>query len=192
MLGFLAAKTANACKVGRRLTLTETIEEARAMPAGYSKTQIRLHWIIFILVLFQFVLHETIALGWEDFLAGGVLERSPLVIQHVAGGLLILFLVIWRLSVRFSRGAPALPKNEPVVLKGLAHLTHWVLYALLILTPLSGAVAFFGGSVGAGAAHEILRGLMMLFVLIHLLGALYQQFVLKTNIMDRMRTPDES
>lgn len=160
------------------------------MPEGYSKKQIRLHWIIFVLVVLQFVLHEPMAEGWELIKKGEEPVLHPLVVQHVVGGLLILALVVWRLSIRIKRGAPPLPKEEHSALKGLAHLTHWVLYAMLILMPVSGAIAMFGEVIPAGDAHEFMKGIMLLFIALHLVGALFQQFVLKTNIMDRMRTPD--
>lgn len=161
------------------------------MVSGYSKVQIRLHWAIFILILLQYVLHEPMAMAWEARLLGQEPEPSVLVLQHVVGGLLILVLVVWRLMLRLGRGAPALPEDEPALLKGVAHLTHFALYALMLLLPISGAVAFFAGQEGAAAAHDVMRAVMLLFVLLHIVGALYQQFVLKTNIMDRMRTPAE-
>lgn len=159
------------------------------MVSGYNKTQIRLHWAIFILIVLQFVLHEPMAEAWEAMEHGKEFEGGPLIAQHVIGGILILLLVLWRLSIRMGRGAPALPENEPALLKGIAHLTHMVLYALMILMPVSGLIAFFGGVETAAEAHGIMRVIMLLFVLLHIVGAFYQQFVLKTNIMDRMRTP---
>ena len=160
------------------------------MPKGYNKTQIRLHWLTLILIIYQFALHEPIAEGWDIMREGGVPDPNPLVLQHVIGGLMVLALVLWRLRIRMTRGAPALPAEEPAILKGIAHLTHWVLYALMILMPVSGAVAFFGQVEAAGNAHEFMRGLMLLFAALHIVGAIFQQFVLKTNIMDRMRTAD--
>jgi len=160
------------------------------MPNGYSKTQIRLHWVIFILIVFQFALHEPIAEGWDIMMQGDMPEPNILVLQHVIGGLVILALVLWRLRIRAARGAPALPAEEPMFLKGIAHLTHFVLYALMVLMPVSGAIAFFGQVEAAGNAHEFMRILLLLFALLHILGALYQQSVLKTNILDRMRTAD--
>lgn len=159
------------------------------MVTGYNKTQIRLHWAIFILIVLQFVLHEPMAEAWEVLEKGGDFQGGPLIAQHVIGGTLVLLLVLWRLSIRFGRGVPALPKEEPAILKGIAHLTHWVLYALMILLPISGLVAFFGRVEAAAEAHEVMKGLMLLFVVLHIAGALFQQIVLKTNIMDRMRTP---
>ena len=159
------------------------------MVDGYNRTQIRLHWAIFVLIVLQYVLHEPIAAAGEAMRTGGTPEPSPLIIQHVVGGLLIFLLVVWRLALRVRRGAPALPAEEPMMLKGIAHLTHWVLYALMILLPLSGAAAFFGQVEPAAAAHSAMRVVMLLFVLLHIVGALFQQFILKTNIMDRMKTP---
>ena len=159
------------------------------MVSGYSKTQIRLHWAIFIMIILQYVLHEPIAAAWDMRLQGQEPESNPLILQHVIGGSLIFILVVWRILLRARRGAPALPAEEPMILKGIAHLTHFVLYALMLLLPISGSMAFFGGLEAAGSAHEVMRAVMILFVLLHIIGALFQQFVLKTNIMDRMRTP---
>ncbi len=160
------------------------------MVKGFNKTQIRLHWAIFILIVLQYLFHEPISDGFEMMQKGLEPDRNPLVLQHVIGGSLIFVLVVWRLSLRVRRGAPALPAKEPMILKAIAHLTHFVLYALMILLPLSGAVAFFAGQKAAAEAHGIMRGLMLLFAGLHIVGALFQQIVLKTNIMDRMRTPE--
>jgi len=160
------------------------------MPNGYSKKQIRLHWIIFVLVVLQFVLHEPMSDSWELIKKGQEPVLRPLVVQHVVGGLMILALVIWRLSIRVKRGAPALPKEEHPVLKGLAHLSHWVLFAMLIFMPISGAIAVFGEVIPAGNAHEVMKAIILLFMALHVVGAIFQQFVLKANIMGRMRTPD--
>ena len=160
------------------------------MPNGYSKTQIRLHWVIFILVLLQFTLNGPMSAGWELIKKGEEPVLHPLVVQHVVTGILILVLVLWRLSIRVKRGAPPLPKEEHPALKGLAHLTHWTLYLMLILMPRSGMVAVFADFIPAGDAHEVLKAIMLLFVALHIAGAIFQQFVLKTNILDRMRTAD--
>ncbi|SFK74954.1 cytochrome b [Shimia haliotis] len=160
------------------------------MPQGYSKAQIRLHWVIFLLVLLQFTLNGPMSAGWELIKKGEEPVLHPLVVQHVASGLLVLVLVIWRLTIRLKRGAPQLPKEEHPALKGLAHLTHWTLYLMLILMPISGMVAVFADFVPAGDAHGVLRVIMLIFVGLHILGAIFQQFVIKSNILDRMRTPD--
>ena len=92
-------------------------------PTGYSRLQIRLHWIITILIVAQFVFHESIAEAWDVFTKTGATEFSPLVASHVFGGMAILLLVLWRLAVRFKRGAPLPPESEhPLLKNGGAHI----------------------------------------------------------------------
>ncbi len=61
-----------------------------------------------------------------------------LVSIHKPLGIAILVLVLIRLAVRLRRGAPALPADLPEPLKLAAHLSHYLLYALLIAMPLIG------------------------------------------------------
>ncbi|MDO5706866.1 MAG: cytochrome b/b6 domain-containing protein, partial [Paracoccus sp. (in: a-proteobacteria)] len=65
-------------------------------------------------------------------------------------------------------------------------VVHWALYAVLILTPLSGSVAWFGGQEGAAEAHETLTSVLLALAALHVAGALYHQFVVKDGLMSRM------
>ncbi|SMH49997.1 cytochrome b [Maritimibacter sp. HL-12] len=159
------------------------------MPTGYTRIQIALHWLVFILVVLQFVLHDSIADAWERIEDGLEVGFDPLVAQHVFTGLLILLLVMIRMAIKAKRGAPALPENEPAILKLAAHGTHLALYALLILMPVSGAVAWFGGVEKAADGHEAMKVLVLVLVAVHVAGALFQHFVLKSNVLTRMRKP---
>lgn len=65
---------------------------------------------------------------------------------HKLIGILVLLLVVARLAYRFSNGAPA---DEPTLewwQKAASHMTHWGLYALLLLLPLLGwiGVSYYG------------------------------------------------
>lgn len=159
-------------------------------PTGYSRLQIRLHWIITALIALQFVLHEPIAAAWDVYAKGGEIQFSPLVAVHVFGGIAVLLLVLWRLSVRLKRGAPPPPEAEHPALKIAAHLSHWVLYVLMILMPVSGAVAWFGGIQQAATSHFYMKFALLGLVGLHVVAALFHQFVLKTNLMQRMKTPE--
>ena len=162
---------------------------AKSAPSGFSAGQIRLHWIVFILIALQYVLHEGIAEAWDIVEEGGAVAFSPLVASHVAGGILVLLLVVWRLALRAKRGAPAAPEEEPAILKFAAATTHLGLYALMILMPLSGMAAWFGGVEAAAEAHEVMRIILLALIVLHIGGALYHQFVLKTDVLSRMRKP---
>ncbi|HBZ44295.1 MAG TPA: cytochrome B, partial [Maritimibacter sp.] len=102
----------------------------------------------------------------------------------------ILLLVVWRFSIKARRGAPALPDEEPKLLKLTAHLTHIVLYLLMVLVPVSGLIAWFLASQSAGEVHEIAKSVLLVLVGLHFAGALFQKFVLKSNVMERMVRPN--
>ena len=159
------------------------------MPTGYSRAQIALHWVVFGLIALQYLLHETIAQAWDKIELGQDVAFQPLIAAHVFGGLLILVLVIWRIVLRRGRGAPALPAEEPLAMQWVAKGTHAGLYALMILMPLSGGMAWFGGVEAAAGAHEVMRIILLALIALHVVGALYHQFVLKTDIMARMKRP---
>jgi len=63
---------------------------------------------------------------------------ATLVSIHKPLGIAILLLVLLRIAVRLRRGAPALPAELPPVMKALAHLSHLLLYALLLAMPVVG------------------------------------------------------
>lgn len=84
-----------------------------------------------------------------------------------------------------SRGA-ALPAGEAAVFKWLAYATHFGLYALLILMPVSGAVAWFAGLGTPALAHSLMEKLLIVLIGLHILGALAQHFVFRTDVLKRM------
>ena len=155
-------------------------------PKGYSRTQIGLHWIVAALIVAQFVLHDPIVAAWEAMEKGETPVIDTLVMSHVIGGSLVLAFAVWRLTLRMKRGVPALPEKEAPALKAAAHLTHWTLYALMVVLPLTGLAAWFGGSETADFVHTSLKLPLLGLVLLHFAAALYQQFVLRTGLIARM------
>jgi len=156
--------------------------------SGYSRTQIILHWAIAILVVFQFAAHEPIhELVGEFGLAVSSSQTIPLLARaHVMLGILTFILMLIRVFLRFSKGAPALPKEENPILKMAAHATHGILYLALLLLPLSGAAAWFGQVEMAADVHGVLKVVLLAFVALHIAGALYHQFILKNGLIKRM------
>lgn len=162
--------------------------------AGYSKLQIALHWIVVLLIVFQFLAHEGMERSVDAFERGQTPEPAALygAYLHVAAGLLVLACALVRLWLRFTRGVPALPEAEGPLLKLAAHATHILIYALIILIPLSGAAAWQFGIAAAGEVHETLFNVLMLLVAIHIAGALFQHFVLKSDVVRRMVRPERA
>lgn len=159
-------------------------------PKGYSLSQIRLHWIVAALIAAQYIFKEPIGEAWRAYVDGAAVEFNPLILAHVAGGFLVLMFVIWRLALRLTRGAPKPPEQEKPALKHVAHLTHWTLYALMILMPVTGALAWFGSVEQAAFAHDVLKAPLLILSILHVLAALFHQFVLKTNLIARMKTAE--
>ena len=153
---------------------------------GYNRTQIILHWVIAALVLFQFLGADAIEHVNELIVKGQDPAIPVLARAHVLLGILTLILAIWRTILRMTRGIPDLPEGESDALKRVAKTTHFLMYAALFLMPLSGMGAWFGGQEVAVILHNIIKVVLIVSVLLHVAGAVYQQHVLKTNIIKRM------
>ena len=155
---------------------------------GYSALQIRLHWVLAILVLIQFVLHE----GIVGLVELAELNKTPSLFEqwwglsHVAIGLLIFALAIIRVIVRLKQKVPAPPASESKALQFIAKATHIALYAVLIIMPISGSAAWFAGAEQAAVGHNVGKIILLAFALLHIGGAVYQHFVLKTDVVKRM------
>ncbi|MBF9058937.1 cytochrome B [Rhodobacterales bacterium HKCCSP123] len=155
-------------------------------PSGYSRMQITLHWVVVVLVALQYLLHEGMSDAYDVAEETGIYALSTPVIGHIAGGALILLLACWRLILRNDRGVPAAPAGEPEVFRRLSHVAHLAVYALLILLPVSGALAWGGQIEAAGEAHEALKTLFLLLILAHVGAVAVHQLVWKTGLMKRM------
>ena len=160
--------------------------QSQPQPQGYSRQQIILHWVVALLVVLQFVLHEGIADAYDVAEDTGVYAMSAPVIGHIIGGALILLLACWRLILRNDRGTPPAPEGEPEVFRKAGHAAHLALYGMLIALPVTGALAWGGQMEAAGEAHEVLKTLLMLLVLAHIGAVVMHQLVWKTGLLKRM------
>lgn len=159
------------------------------MPAvtGYTRRQIALHWIVAALILMQYLFKDGIASAWEGWRSGAAATFNLAVAAHIVGGGLILAFAIWRLALRRRDGVPAITGDSRVQV-ALARVTHAGLYLAMILLPVSGAVAWFGGVETAAAGHNVLKVVLLALIALHVVGALYHQFVLRDGLLARMRS----
>jgi len=156
---------------------------------GYSATQIGLHWIVALLVAGQYIFKDSIASAWDAYTRGQEVAFSPLILAHVAGGILILALVLWRLVLRLTRGVPPAPENEPTPLKTLSHVAHWGFYAILAAMSVSGGLMWFGDVQAAAQAHNVLKVMLLALIVLHVVAIPFHKLVLKNNVMQRMIRP---
>lgn len=155
-------------------------------PTGYTRSQIALHWIVAALIGAQFLFSDAISQAWRAYEKGGTAVASAGTWAHVIPGVAILAFAVWRLMLRGSHGVPAPATGETPAQALIAKIVHVGLYGAIILLPISGAVAWFGGVVQAGDAHQLIKMALIALVALHVLGAVYNHFVLKNGLISRM------
>jgi cytochrome b561 len=149
--------------------------------AGYSGLQIGLHWLIAILIPLAWITHDGAEEAWDAMEKGA----EPGFVPHVAFGMAVLALVVIRILVRLSRGAPTAPGAPGSMAVKAADWGHRLIYLLMIAVPLGGASVFFLG-LDVGEVHGLAANVLMLVVLGHALMALYHQYILKDGLLRRM------
>lgn len=167
--------------------------------ARYSTTAMWFHWTIAVLVIVNLavgILHDPIP-ALRAWMPG-----------HKAIGVTVLVLTAGRIAWRLTHPAPPLPPATKAWERVSAHATHWTLYVLLILMPLSGwtmvsagtrrPLTWFGlfdipylpvsdaaGDIGA-TAHGILGWTMLTLVALHIAAALRHRLILRDHVLARM------
>jgi cytochrome b561 len=171
---------------------------------------VTLHWLIALLFLFMIGL-------------GLVMTRLPITDPwtfplfqlHKSVGVTIFALVAFRIAWRGGNAAPPLPGNLKPYERALAHLTHYGLYAALVLMPLTGWITVSASPLGiptllygviplphigfiaarpdkeaiesvAGWVHTILAWSALALVCLHFAAALKHHFILRDDVLRRM------
>ncbi len=165
---------------------------ASKSPAGYSGTQILLHWIIAALILFQLFFSEGMEHAYSAWVKGKELGADNLLSAniHAFVGFTILTLAILRVIIRMVRGVPGIPEGQSGPKVWIAVLTQVFLYLILFVMPITGAMAWFLGYASMAEIHAYAKPLIILAVLVHFAGALMQHYVAKTNVLVRMMKPE--
>ena len=102
----------------------------------YSNTAIILHWLMVVLLITLF------GLGWYMVdLPKGSDERSWFFALHKSIGLTMALLAFVRLVWRFTHSPPPLPEIVSSFKQKLAGITHFLLYVVMIVQPLSGYIS---------------------------------------------------
>jgi cytochrome b561 len=117
----------------------------------YTRTAIALHWLIALCLFGQ------IFLGWYvDEVPRGTPARSWYVNLHksfgITLGVLILIRVFWRLRHR----PPALPSSVSTWQRVAANVSHHVLYACMLIMPITGYIASNFSEYGVRFFNSIL------------------------------------
>jgi cytochrome b561 len=99
----------------------------------YGDTAIIFHWLIAFLII------GLLAIG--KYMTG-LAENDPIRFEltqwHKSFGIAVLLLSIFRLIWRFIHKPPAEPESLPAWQKRVSSLVHWILYALMLILPITG------------------------------------------------------
>jgi len=186
------------------------------MPASvqerYSTVAITLHWLIALGII------ANIALGlYFADLPRSDPDKFPLTQTHKSIGLTVLVLSVIRVVWRLMHPAPPLPASMSPAMRFAAHATHFLLYVLIIVIPLSGWLMVSASPLGLptmyfgwfawpelpyfpdlpraakkiwvqefSATHVFLAWSAIVLVTIHVLAAIYHQFIRRDIVLGRM------
>ena len=174
--------------------------EMKSLSGKYGRAAMTLHWVVAILLttalVLAWVLPRKSAPGYDAMLE-----------LHKSVGIMVLALVVprllWRLKNPVAPAAGLTPLEARV-----SELTHWALYAIMLLVPLTGylfssaqaqGLDFFDMFTAASPLPTnptVSRPLEFLhttgqyaiygFVGLHVLAALYHHFVRRDGVLQRM------
>ncbi len=154
----------------------------------YSRAQIYLHWSMVVLIALQFLSGDAVSHFFHDMERG----QAELGAQgfganyHMIMGIVVLALGASRLTLRMVQGVPPHVKAGPAWTHKLANGVQHALYGFIFLTPLSGFVGVVLQTEFWLETHEVLKTILMLLIVAHIAGALYQLFILKSGSFQRM------
>ena len=172
-----------------------------AAPRSYDRTQIVLHWLLAVMIFGLYAVGLAVDLFDKPV-------RPFIINLHAVFGLAVLALVALRLVWRMTHKTPPYPANMGPLFRKAAAAGHGLLYLLMVFIPLLGLGAFFrrGKPLDFGLlqipspleadrdiAHQIteihglLANILIALVVGHVLVALYHQFVLRDDLLGRMR-----
>lgn len=168
---------------------TATVDPTTSVqPERWTNLNIWLHWIILGLLVVQWIIGEWMVDFFDAGLGEGQANTLTVALGylHIATGATIFVAIAVRLWDRFAHGRPAYPDGEPNWAGGLAKLTHFGLYAVLLAMPLAGAYAWLFGSEQVATWHEWGWTALLVLAGVHVAGVLANQFWFKTDVLRRM------
>ena len=180
------------------------------IPFRFGLTTRICHWLIFILVTMQYTL-----IYRREFLADTDPWRSKMILLHKSFGVIVLALGSLMLLMHIFKKRPPYIINATLnstmqgLQNSLAKIVHILLYASMILMPLTGILmSLYGGRGVSIFSYPILSAnlitpnktigslfynthvyssyVLIALIILHILGALYHKWILRDQVFDRM------
>ena len=165
--------------------------------AHYDRTTIALHWATATSVVVLWIIGQT-----ADWIPRGPVKTGYWSV-HVVLGFVLAGVLVWRIAWR-AGGGRRLPAADPGALHGLAKLTHYLLYGLLLTVVVLGiANAFVRGynlfdlvslpQIGDRALrrpitdwHGLAANILLGLAFFHAAAALVHHYVWQDGVLRRM------
>lgn len=115
----------------------------------YGSVAMTLHWLIAAAILLNLCLGFYMA----EILTNQDPSRFAIIQLHKSVGLTVLILSLLRLGWRLVNPVPPLPASMSPGLKTLAHISHFLLYFLIIAIPLAGWAMVSASALGLPTSY---------------------------------------
>ena len=181
------------------MRLTNSVEHW----GGVAKT---FHWLMAIMLIASL----TVGLMMNDWPEEDAATKAQLFFWHQSFGMLLFVLVALRLLWRSLQPVPPVPATSLRITRRAAAISHGLLYALMVLIPITGYLQFSAtprdGPFRAfdlvaiptfldpeeslrelfRLMHEILTLVFMILIIIHVLAALKHGLLNRDGVLSRM------
>lgn len=170
----------------------------------YNRVMVLLHWALALGLIAQLGL----GLWMEEIPKDPPGVRAYWFNLHKSIGIVLGFLVLWRLGWRVTHSVPPQLPNTPDWQAKVAKLNHGLMYVVMVMLPVSGflgssfspyPVKFFGLVLPRlweaqaefksilSEVHELAAFALIALVVLHLLAVVWHTVVKKDGMLSRMR-----
>ncbi len=182
---------------------TETAPNDPTPALKYDRMLVVLHWVL----AFGLIAQLGLGVWMEDIPKDPPGIRAQWFNLHKSIGICLGLLILWRLGWRVTHSVPAAPLGVSPFLQKLGTWNHRLLYLCMVVLPVSGflgssfspyPVKFFGmalpklwdaspeGKEFFGELHELSADVLMTLIALHVIAALWHQFVKRDGLLSRM------
>ncbi|KZL17324.1 hypothetical protein PsAD2_03193 [Pseudovibrio axinellae] len=170
-----------------------------SVPRKYTRPTIILHWLFAVTIIAVFVLGKVM----EDTAASP--EKLNIFMSHAGLGALTGLFLVYRIILLFKHPRPKPDPKWGIVMISLSRLIHLLLYLAPLALVLSGmSMSLLAGlmelaiagdwqawpehiTISPAAVHGLAAPVLLASFALHVIGALYHQFILKDNLVARMK-----
>ena len=155
---------------------------------NWTPLNVILHWLIVVLLIVQYLVSESMQSLWDATTEGGPLTAEAHFYGwvHIITGSIVLVAAALRLFDRLRNGRPPHSSAEPSWALLLSKVTHVAMYAILILMPALGLVAWLSGIDAIAGLHTLLWTPLLVLIGLHVVGALTQHFYFRSDALRQM------